>query len=76
MERISYCSPIDLHIAMTGSHLPMIDVIGVVADIGLKGLTQFGDGSMREIALVDDRYVLQFLLLTSGDVLVYRRAID
>ena len=58
MEKISYCSPVDLHIAMTGSKFSMVDVICVVADIGPKGLTQFGEGSMREVALVDDRCVL------------------
>ena len=58
MEKISYYSPVDLHIPMMASNFSIFDVICVVADIGPKGETQFGEGSMREVALVDDRCML------------------
>jgi hypothetical protein len=57
MVLLSYCSPMDIQCAMQEPHNACIDILTVVAVVNALDRTSYYPDKIREVALMDDRYV-------------------
>jgi hypothetical protein len=57
MVVLSYCSPKDIQRALQQPHNTTIDILAVVAAVDASDHTPYYLDEIREVALMDDRYV-------------------
>jgi hypothetical protein len=58
MVVLSYCSPMEIQRAVQQPHNATIDILTIVAAMDASDRTPYYPDEIREVALMDDRYVL------------------
>jgi hypothetical protein len=58
MVVLSYCSPMEIQCALQQPHNATIDILAVVAIVDASDHTPYFSDEIREVSLMDDRYVL------------------
>jgi hypothetical protein len=58
MVVLSYCSPMEIQRAVQQPHNATIDILTIVAAMDASNRTPYYPDEIREVALMDDRYVL------------------
>jgi hypothetical protein len=62
MVVLSYCSPMEIQRALRQPHNATVDILAVVATMDASDRTPYYLNEIREVALMDDRYVLNTML--------------
>jgi hypothetical protein len=62
MVVLSYCSPMEIQRALRQPHNATVDILAVVATMDASDRTPYYLNEIREVALMDDRYVLNTVL--------------
>jgi hypothetical protein len=62
MVVLSYCSPMEIQHALRQPHNTTVDILVVVATMDASDRTPNNLNEIREVALMDDRYVLNTVL--------------
>jgi hypothetical protein len=57
MVVLSYCSPTEIQRALQQPHNATIDILAVVAVVDALNHTPYYPDEIREVALMDDRYI-------------------
>jgi hypothetical protein len=57
MVVLSYYSPMEIQCALQQPHNATIDILAIVAVVDASGHTPYYPDEIREVALMDDRYV-------------------
>jgi hypothetical protein len=58
MVVLSYCSPMEIQRALQQPHNATVDILAVVATVDASDRTPYFPDEIREVTLMDDRYVL------------------
>jgi hypothetical protein len=58
MVVLSYCSPMEIQRALQQPHNATVDILAIVAAVDASDRTSYFPDEIREVALMDDRYVL------------------
>jgi hypothetical protein len=69
MVVLSYCSPMEIQRALQQPHNATIDILAIVATVDALDRTPYYLDEIRDVALMDDRYVLNTVL--DGDGFAY-----
>jgi hypothetical protein len=62
MVVLSYCSPMEIQRALQQPHNATVDILAIVATVDASDHTPYYLDEIREVALMDDRYVLNTVL--------------
>jgi hypothetical protein len=57
MVVLRYCSPIEIHHALQEPQNATIDILAIVTIVGASDHTPYYPDEIREVALMDDRYI-------------------
>jgi hypothetical protein len=57
MVVLSYCSPMEIQRALQQPHNATIDILAIVAVVDASNRTPYYPDEIREVALMDDRYI-------------------
>jgi hypothetical protein len=57
MVVLNYCSPMEIQCALQQPHNASIDILAIVAVVDASNCTPYYPDEIREVTLMDDRYV-------------------
>jgi hypothetical protein len=61
MVVLRFCSPMEIHCALQEPQDATVDILAVVAAVDASDRTPYYPDEIREVVLMDDRYVLKFV---------------